>query len=191
MAKNNNNILTRNYSGQFAKEVVFKNFKDDTLMTKYPDRSNVRLSLLQRESNGIFKKAVAHAKAVMEDPERVAALKKELKSRKKTYHQSVYHACIQQYMLKNSRSVLLSEAEELVQRYLAAFDLTERQALGLKYLALEQELSNPVYQDINKVSKATATRDLQDMVRRGLISVDGWGAGIKYALLPISSAAAQ
>jgi Fic family protein len=186
MAKNNNNILTRNYSGQVAKEIVFKNYKDDTLMTKYPDRSNVRLSLLQRESNGIFKKAVAHAKAVMADPERTATIKKELKSRKKTARQSVYHACIQQYMRENSRSALFAEAEELVERYLAAFDLSERQALGLKYLAFQQELNNPTYQDINKVSKATATRDLQDMVRRGIISVSGWGAGIKYDLLPIS-----
>jgi len=191
MAKNNNNILTRNYSGKVAKEIVFKNFKDDTLMTKYPDRSNVRLSLLQKESNAIFKKAVAHAKAIMADPERAAALKKELKSRKKTAQQSVYHACIQQYMRKNSRSALFAEAEELVQRYLAAFDLSARQALGLNYLALQQELSNPVYQDINKVSKATATRDLQDLVRRGIISVGGWGAGIKYTLLPISSDAAK
>ncbi|ULQ52382.1 hypothetical protein [Flavihumibacter fluvii] len=186
MAKNNNNMLTRNYSGKVGKEFVFKDYKDETLLTKYPDRSNVRLSLLQRESNGTFSKAVAHAKAVLADPVRSEELKKQLKSRKKTAKQSVYHASIQQYMLENSRPVLLSEAEATVDRYRSAFDLTERQAAGLKYLALGQELSNPAYQEINKVSKATATRDLQDMVRRGIISVNGWGAGIKYTLLPLN-----
>ena len=185
MAINNNNMLTRYYSGKIAKEFVLKNFKDDTLLTKYPDRSKVRLSLQQRESNGIFSDAVAYAKAVLADPVRKAELKKELKSRKRTAQQSVYHASIQQYMLKNNRSVLLAEAGEIALHYQAAFELTDRQALGLKFLAMEQELSNPVYQAINKVSKATATRDLQDMVRRGIISVGGWGAGIKYSLLPL------
>jgi predicted HTH transcriptional regulator len=186
MAKNLNNMLTRNYGGKFSDEFVFRNLKDDTFLTKYPDRSNVRLSLRQRDSNSLFKQAVAYAQSVLADPVLTAEMKKQLKSRKKTYNQSVYHGCIQQFMVKNSLPSRVQQSEELMERYRAAFDLAERQFLALEMLALEQELSNITYKNLNKVSKATATRDLQDLVSRGILSVSGRGAGVKYTLLPLN-----
>ncbi|MBZ5857980.1 Fic family protein [Flavihumibacter profundi] len=184
MAKNINNRLTQNYSGKFGNEFVFRNQNNNTFITKYPDRSNVRLSLRQRQSNNIFREAVDYAQSVIADPLLSAEMKKKLKSNKKTRYSSVYHYSIQQFMKNNSPAERARAAEELMDRYRISFDLAERQILALEILAHNQELTNFIYQQVNKVSKATATRDLRNLVSRGIIAVSGWGAGIKYILLP-------
>ena len=55
-----------------------------------------------------------------------------------------------------------------------------RQLDGLIYLARFSELSNSIYQNINKVSKATATRDLKGLINMGILIGEGKGAGAKY-----------
>lgn len=183
MARNIGNILTKNYSGKIGDQLVMKQQNGNTLLTVYPDRSNLRLSPLQLKSNDVFREAVAYAKALIADPVRKAELRKKLKSRKKTAQKHPYQAAIQEFMLANSRPMRLAEADEILNRYQLDHPLTERQINGLKYLLLEQGLNNAVYQNLNKVSKATATRDLQHMVSRGIISTAGRGAGAKYSLV--------
>jgi Fic family protein len=129
----------------------------------------VELSVSQKKSNGVFQQAVAHAQAIIRDPERKEELKKKLKSRKKTANQAPYHAAIQEYMRAHSPKTRMAAVEEILSGYMLTFPVTDRQVEGLKFLALEEKLSNAVYQNINKVSKATATRDLQDLVSRGII----------------------
>jgi GTP cyclohydrolase IA len=161
---------------QIAKEL------EKILGTKYPDRSKVQLSHLQKKSNGLFRQAVAYSKAILRDDAQKAALEKKLKSRKKTFHQSAYQAAIQEFMLANSNPVSITEAEQIARNYQRNFQLTERQFLALKFLALGDVLNNAVYQSINKVSKPTATRDLQLMVKKGVLNLVGRGAGAKYLL---------
>ncbi|ULQ52844.1 hypothetical protein [Flavihumibacter fluvii] len=187
MARNINNILINQTSGKIGKQVVMKSHKGGTIVTQYPDRSKVELSLLQRKSNGFFRQAVAYAQELISDPIRKAELEKKLKSRKKTAHQDPYHAAIQEFMLANARPTPMAEAVEMMQLYQQAFPLSGRQAMGIKYLALGELLSNAAYQNINKVSKATATRDLQDLVSRGIIALTGKGAGAKYILVPLQT----
>jgi hypothetical protein len=135
VARNVNNHLTRNYRGKVGKDFVLKDYKEETILTKYPDRSGVELSVSQKKSNRVFQRAVAHAQAIIGDPERKAELKKKLKSHKKTAHQAPYHAAIQAFMRANSPKARKAAVEEILSG-IQTFPLTERQVEGLKYLAL-------------------------------------------------------
>jgi Fic family protein len=190
MARNVNNILTQNYSGQVGKKMILKVRNGKTILAKYNDRSGVKLSLRQQKYNDVFRQAVAYAQEFISDPIRKAELKKKLKSRKKTYDQSPYHAAIQKFMLAN-HPIGLAEAEKILDQYRELFPLTTRQAMGVKFLIMGEQLSNAVYQNLNKVSKATATRDLQEMVLLGILSATGRGAGAKYLLLDLDSESDQ
>lgn len=67
------------------------------------------------------------------------------------------------------------------------YKLTERQEKALKHLIAQKKLTNAIYQQLNNVSKATATRDLQDLVKQNAIAVHGHGAGANYSLVAINS----
>jgi hypothetical protein len=82
MARNVNNLLTQNYKGKVGKDFVLKDYKGETIVTKYPDRSGVELSVSQKKSNGVFQGAVAHAQAIIRNPERKGGIKEKLKSNK-------------------------------------------------------------------------------------------------------------
>ena len=53
---------------------------------------------------------------------------------------------------------------------------------ALIYLVRLRKLTNAIYQSINDVSKATATRHLQDMISKGIISFQSKGACALYSL---------
>lgn len=74
-----------------------------------------------------------------------------------------------------------------LQKYLKTYTLTDRQAKGLKYLIAQGKLTNAVYQQLNEVSKATATRDLQDMIVQGAVIVHSRGAGAFYSLVEMKN----
>lgn len=65
--------------------------------------------------------------------------------------------------------------------------MSNRQLLALRHLVSGEELTNAWYQQINKVSKATATRDLQNTVVQGVVKATGRGAGAKYELVPLAT----
>ncbi|RLF34113.1 MAG: hypothetical protein DRN08_04930 [Thermoplasmata archaeon] len=61
----------------------------------------------------------------------------------------------------------------------------ERQKKAIEYTRNKGKITNAEYQKINKTTKKTATRDLQDLVRREiLIKVGRTGKGVYYVLNP-------
>ena len=183
--KNSINVLTQFYSGKFGTDFVMKVRNGDSLLTKYPDRSGVELSGLQQEQNRLFSDAVAYAKDLISDEERREELKQKLKKNKMHAHRAPYHAAIQQYMKDNAPAARKETIQQTLETYLQTFGLTDRQFEGLRHLVSGNNLTNALYQRLNKVSKATATRDLQEMVCSGVLKLTGKGAGAKYSIVPL------
>ncbi|MBU4369999.1 putative DNA binding domain-containing protein [Patescibacteria group bacterium] len=66
------------------------------------------------------------------------------------------------------------------------FKLNERQKKAIEYTRKVGKITNAEYQKINKTMKKTATRDLQNLVRREILIKKGrTGKGVYYILSPI------
>ena len=76
MAIVNDNIITRSTSGRVG-HVVFKRYKDYTVMSKVPDMSNVVFSKKQKQNHLVMAGATAYGKSIIADPKRKAAYAKE------------------------------------------------------------------------------------------------------------------
>lgn len=69
------------------------------------------------------------------------------------------------------------------EKQLKSLGLNNRQIKTIKYLNENRRITNSEYQTIHKVSRITATRDLTELVEKGLIkSSDTKGAGSYYEL---------
>ncbi|MXV51926.1 hypothetical protein GS399_13165 [Pedobacter sp. HMF7647] len=90
------NDITTGLSGAINKQLVFKQYKHGTVVTKYPDRSKVKLSEKQVAANERFKLAVEYARAILADPEKKAAFAKKLPEGK-----TVYYAALSEYLKEN------------------------------------------------------------------------------------------
>jgi len=64
----------------------------------------------------------------------------------------------------------------------AALGLDPRQIRALEFLLREPRLTTALYSEWNRVSRATAQRDLADLVDRGLLQQRGVGRGTHYVL---------
>ena len=64
-------------------------------------------------------------------------------------------------------------------------DLNQRQLKALEFLKENETISNKTYQELCKVSKATATRDLTDLVEKFKMveRIGDVGAGTLYKLI--------
>ncbi len=61
--------------------------------------------------------------------------------------------------------------------------LNERQRKAIEYLKTNREITNKIYQQICNTTKPTATRDLQELIKKKLISKIGKrGRGVAYKL---------
>ena len=78
--------------------VVFKRYKYGTVVSKKPDMSRVKKTPLQEVKRNTFKEAVAYAQEIIRNRQKKAAYAKKLKK-----GQTVYHAAIKEYMVKNSK----------------------------------------------------------------------------------------
>ena len=63
-----------------------------------------------------------------------------------------------------------------------ALGLNPRQIRALESLLRESRLTTALYSQWNRVSRATAQRDLADLVARGLLEQRGVGRGTHYVL---------
>ncbi|MGV8092063.1 MAG: ATP-binding protein [Mangrovibacterium sp.] len=71
----------------------------------------------------------------------------------------------------------------ITEDYLKTQDLNERQIKALLYIKEYGQITNKIYQTINKISKPSATLDLQDLVKKNFISKTGTtGRGTLYIL---------
>lgn len=82
-------------SGAISKQIVFKQYKDGQVITKFPDMSGIIASSGQRNCRNLFKEAVAFAKSINNDPE-----KKKAYLKKTAKNQTVFNAAISEYMKK-------------------------------------------------------------------------------------------
>lgn len=65
--------------------------------------------------------------------------------------------------------------------------LTERQTKIIEFLLINVEISNAQYQEVAKVSKATATRELRNLTSQGILeSVGQGGASTRYRLTQVA-----
>lgn len=83
-------------SGAVGKQFVFKQYKGKTIVTKYPDMTNIKPSERQKERQKVFKEAVAYAKAVNRDPEKKAFYQTKLKP-----GETVYRYALKEYLKIN------------------------------------------------------------------------------------------
>jgi predicted HTH transcriptional regulator len=124
-----------------------------------------------------FAEAVKFAKAVMKRPEKYPEIKASNES-------TLYHAAIKAFLnqYKPDPAILLALPQP-VKDALAALSLTEPQLRAAAYVCKHQKISNLIYRQINKVSKPTATRHLQELVEAQLIKSNGGkGAGAHYLI---------
>ena len=70
----------------------------------------------------------------------------------------------------------------LLEDYLASLRLNDRQQKALDYLKKNMHISNQQYRELNKTSKNTATRDLVELVEKGVLHAIGQGRSLKYEL---------
>lgn len=183
MARVKNNILTTGARGAVGKQVVYKEINGENFIGKYPDMSQVVYNDVQKEYQNLFGQAAVYASAVIKDPIRSAAYEKLIRADKRKRGMSVYHAALQAFMAKYSHKVDTGLLQQILQQYLGTYTLNMHQAKALEYLLAQGKLSNAIYQQLNKVSKATATRYLQDLVKQGIINTEGKGAGAIYTLV--------
>lgn len=94
MAVNKNGFLK--LSGQLNKELVFKQYGDKTVVSKYPDMSKRVLSPKQMQVNERLEKANHAAKAIMADEELSMAAQVRLN----VTRNKLYTALIKEYFKK-------------------------------------------------------------------------------------------
>lgn len=95
MAISKNNIVTETLSGKVG-NIIFKNYGDKTVISKYPDMSKVVKTEKQKENQLQFKAAQAYAKSILSDPEKKSDFIKTIPKDK-----TAYHAAISKYLKEN------------------------------------------------------------------------------------------
>lgn len=71
----------------------------------------------------------------------------------------------------------------LTQEVLAGFNLNERQMKAIEYVKSHQLVTNAEYQHVVGCPQRTATRDLNELVQKGIVELEGKGRGAQYRLL--------
>lgn len=90
--------LLENIGGGNGKQLVFKKYGDKTIVTSYPDMSQVKPSEGQKEGRKVFAEAVAYTKAISRNPEKKAEYGKKVK-----LGESVYHCTLKEYLGKHKK----------------------------------------------------------------------------------------
>lgn len=99
MAKNNNNIILAGTSGHINKEIVIKQYSYGTVITKFPDMSNVVPSKKQKKAKTWFAQAVAFAQSINNNPVEKAKWMKKVKK-----GSSVYQTALKWYLNNNKQT---------------------------------------------------------------------------------------
>jgi hypothetical protein len=87
------NIILDNVRGHIGKQIVVKKYGKKTVITKYPDMSNLKPSKLQKVKRSKFAEAVAYAQNILRTPALKAQYAKKVKRR-----QTVYNYAIKEFM---------------------------------------------------------------------------------------------
>ena len=175
MAWVKDNVLMRGHAGRIGTDVVFKIINGKTFSGKHPDLSQVKYSKEQLKVKKVFAEAARFASDIVNDPAKRAAYKKKGRT-------SVYHSALADFMAA-SRPKKTPESKINISTYLEHPSLNERQKKAIKYLAKRKNMTNAIYQKLNTISKPTATRDLQALVKLKIFHPPVTrGAGAVYTL---------
>lgn len=79
MARVSKNSIFEALSGALGKDIVFKQYADKTVASKYPDMSQVKPSELQKLQRNKMTEANAYASAALRDPKLRKKYEKNLK----------------------------------------------------------------------------------------------------------------
>ncbi len=90
------NYILEGLSGSLGKALVFKKYKDKTVVSKYPNMKNIEPTTIQKKQRSKFAEAVAYAKAINGDPIQKAAYLKKLPRGVR-----VFNFAMAEYMKKN------------------------------------------------------------------------------------------
>jgi hypothetical protein len=88
-----NSIFLKNLSGQIGKELVFKQYGDKTVVSKYPTMRKRKPSTKQLRNREIMEMANYEALSIMADEE----LRNEAQVRLNVTRNKLYHALIREY----------------------------------------------------------------------------------------------
>src|SRR5689334_23390383 len=98
MAKLKNNVLVKGFSGRLG-DIIFKNYKFGTVISRRPNMSKVKRTRQQKENSNLFAEAVEHARNVVASP----ALKNTYEKKAKKTGRTVYHLALSEFMAKNAK----------------------------------------------------------------------------------------
>ena len=99
-------LLLKNLSGHLGRQIVFKQYGDKTVVSKYPDMSKRKLSPKQIQINEIMEEATYNAKGILANEE----LRNEAQIRLNVPRNRLYTALIREYF-KIARSVPETDSE--------------------------------------------------------------------------------
>jgi hypothetical protein len=87
-----------------------------------------------------------------------------------------------QFEQRNGSFVTTLWRDWLTDKILAELDLNERQIKALPVIRQQRHLTNSEYQTITGATRPTAKRDLEELVRKGVVVPKGSGRGARYEL---------
>lgn len=74
--------------GTLGKELVFKQYSDKVVVSKYPDMDHIKPTEPQKVQRNLMKEANAYAQGIKRDPVKRAALEKLLLPGENVYHKA-------------------------------------------------------------------------------------------------------
>lgn len=88
MARLNRTSLLNALQGTIGKEIVFKQYADKTVVSKYPDMSKVKKTERQQAQRDLITAANAYASGIKRDPKLRAKYEKKLKPGESVFHKA-------------------------------------------------------------------------------------------------------
>jgi uncharacterized membrane protein len=186
MAIADDNLIVRLLRGKLGKFLVFRVVNGKTVVSKYPDMSKVERSPSQRANNNLFSDAMKHANSVLNNAQEKASLQKRMKSSAKLKDRNPLNVLVGEFMKEKSDLLSNQKATEKLSYYRAKYELSDRQAAVLHFLIRTGQINNSTYQEISRVSKPTASRDLASLVNLGILFCMGKGPSTTYKMKDLS-----
>ena len=92
--------IFRGLRGHLNKQIVFKRYGKKTVVTRYPDMSNIKPTAAQKQRRKLFAEAVAYAKNMLLNPE----LKDEYTKKARKKGRNAYHQFMREFFAKRKEA---------------------------------------------------------------------------------------
>ena len=158
----------KNHKGKISNVAVVKQYPTVTVITGYPDRSDVVYSPEQNSYKSLFAEAVAYAQSIINDPVKKAAYNKLLPKGKR-----LYNAAIQEFF--NPQSLPFSNIKSPVKKrgQIAKPNTVTKRYENKEVITMIPDMSRVVYNESQKMEQsrfakaiAYAKTVLADLVKK-------------------------